>query len=331
MNKEEMQELMQQWCEKINNEVKTSIKTEVKTQVVPFLRKVNTLEKKVNQQDGKINTMDSNLEREKRKRNIIMFNVPLLDNETVQMLENEVLKIFSGNMGVQCSTQDIDFIKRLVKNKPGSNPVLVTFALLKKKLEVLGKRNNLKQTPYYINEDYSEEMRKRRKELFPVVKQMREEGKFALMKFDEIFTKDLGGRLVKVDLFGMSDKPKLQPTMNMGMSTPSTKGKGGKKRGFPVSPMDVQMTGSEEDVYLNKYTPNPKRIADEDYGPEEPEEYSSDTDLNSTIVQSQINHNITMENNVTGANQHQSVVNNAAGTTQNPIDPSDTSATHTQY
>ncbi|KAL1447408.1 hypothetical protein WDU94_005674 [Cyamophila willieti] len=308
----------------IQTEVKTSIKTEVKNQIVPYLRKVNTLEKRVNQHDGKIDILDTRLEQEKRKRNIILYNIPLLENETIQVLENKVLNIFS-DMGVQSTTQDIDYIKRLHRNKPGSNPVLVTFALLKKKLEVLSKRSNLKQTQYYLNEDFSDEMRKKRKELFPVVKRMREEGKFALMKFDEIFTKNSNGRLVKVDLPIKSDNHVTQPSTSMGTSTPVIKRKGGKKRTFPISPVDVHMSGSEGEVHMD--TPNPKRIADEEY--EESEEYS-DAELNDTIMQDQTDPNTTVHNSNTGSSHVQLALSSTTGPTPNSMNPNVITATPTQ-
>ncbi|KAL1448383.1 hypothetical protein WDU94_001911 [Cyamophila willieti] len=279
MNKEEMTKFMEDWRDTINSEVKSSIKTEVKAQVGPFIKKVNTLDKKVDQHNVKINKIEIKMETEQRKKNILLFNVPLLKDETLQTLECEILRIFS-DMGVQCTSNDIDYLKRLGKNKPGSGPVLVKFALLKKKLEILGKRRNLKDTQYYMNEDFSDESKIRRKELLPIVKQMRDEGQFAIIKFDEIFTKDLKGRLIKVDLSGKPEKSKPPSTPVLkSMSTPVNT-KYNKKRTFPISPVDSQMSGSDEDVYLNNYTPNPKRGSAAE---EEPNNFVTE-DMDSTMI-----------------------------------------------
>lgn len=269
MDKGEMLQFMQEWRDQINSDEKTSIKNEVKTQITPLVRKVNNLESKFKQQETKMKKMENKFDNETRKKNILIYNLPLGENESSQTLEIEVLK-FLHNMGVRCTSGDIDYLTRLGKNKPGTKPVLVKFTLLKKKLEVLSKRKKLKDTDYYINEDLSVEDKKRRKELLPIIKQMRDEDKYAIIKHGEIYTKDENQKIVKVDLPKPGSSTQQITTM---------KSSGGTKRAFPISPTDKHVTGTEEDIYMSNYTPNPKRVAEEEKRNEE----SFNEDLEMTI------------------------------------------------
>ena len=50
--------------------------------------------------------------------------------------------------------------------------------------------NKLKDTGFYINEDFAEETQKLRASLVPEMKRMRAEGKFAFIKFDKLIVKE---------------------------------------------------------------------------------------------------------------------------------------------
>ena len=52
--------------------------------------------------------------------------------------------------------------------------------------------NKVKESDFYINEDFSWETTKLRKKLLDEVKQLRLEGKFALLNYLSIITRDQG-------------------------------------------------------------------------------------------------------------------------------------------
>ena len=64
------------------------------------------------------------------------------------------------------------------------------FLDFKDKERILKRANRLKNSGIYINEDYAEETMKKRAELLPLLKQYRAEGKYAVLKYDEIFVRE---------------------------------------------------------------------------------------------------------------------------------------------
>ena len=60
----------------------------------------------------------------------------------------------------------------------------------KDKVEIMKNAKNLKDIGIYINEDYSNETMAIRKELWSKVKQLRLEGKFAVIKYDRIYSRE---------------------------------------------------------------------------------------------------------------------------------------------
>jgi len=65
-------------------------------------------------------------------------------------------------------------------------PIVVRFLRLKDKLAVLDKAKNLKGSGIFINEDFSETVRQRRKDLLPAMKAARERGDIAYLRYDKL-------------------------------------------------------------------------------------------------------------------------------------------------
>ena len=60
----------------------------------------------------------------------------------------------------------------------------------KQKELILHNRKNLKNTGYFVNEDFSDETMPIRKGLFKEMKKQREEGKFSIVIYDKLITRD---------------------------------------------------------------------------------------------------------------------------------------------
>lgn len=106
--------------------------------------------------------------------------------ENYQRLEEKLLTFLKEKMNVECTSEGIDYVSRLGR-KPGTfSPVLVRFVQLKKKLEILKNRNYLKGMKYNIDEDYSPEIREKRKSLLPDLIKLRAEGKRAVLRQDKL-------------------------------------------------------------------------------------------------------------------------------------------------
>ena len=68
--------------------------------------------------------------------------------------------------------------------------IIIKLLNYKDKVEIMKHAKNLKDTGIYINEDYSNETMAIRKELWSKVKQLRLEGKFAVIKYDRIYWRE---------------------------------------------------------------------------------------------------------------------------------------------
>lgn len=201
MEREEMKSFMEDFKKSMLRDMKDEIKNIVKNDIVPVVEKFKVVEKKVREQDLKIvevegktqehGTQIADLDLERRKRNIILFNVPDDEGENFNSLETRVLDIFNNFLRVPCNNQDIDFISRLGKDSSVKlRPVLVKMVTLRKKLEILRNRRNLKGSKINIGEDYSPEVRKKRKLLIPQLMALRKEGKTAELRQDRIIVRE---------------------------------------------------------------------------------------------------------------------------------------------
>lgn len=65
-------------------------------------------------------------------------------------------------------------------------PVIVKLLCYKDKEEILKQAKKLKGTNFFINEDFSERVRQRRKELLPQLGEAHKQGNFAFLKYDQL-------------------------------------------------------------------------------------------------------------------------------------------------
>ncbi|KAI4815623.1 hypothetical protein KUCAC02_005761 [Chaenocephalus aceratus] len=64
--------------------------------------------------------------------------------------------------------------------------IVVKFLRFKDKTAVMGRRNRLKRTNIFLNEDYPEAVRQKRKELIPAMKAERSKGNIAYIRYDRL-------------------------------------------------------------------------------------------------------------------------------------------------
>ena len=67
--------------------------------------------------------------------------------------------------------------------------IVTKFLDYKEKEEVMRRRYKLKDTTYSVREDFSKETVEIRKKLWDQVKKLREDGKYAVIKYDKIVTR----------------------------------------------------------------------------------------------------------------------------------------------
>lgn len=131
------------------------------------------------------NRQIGNIERELRKRNILIFGVEEGENNYWQ-LEDTVLEIINNILKVDCEPKEIDFVRRIGNPKNQKRPIIVGFLAFRKKLLVVKNKKLLSEYEMYIKDDYPQEVVKERKRLQPEVDRLWKEGKTAFIKYNKI-------------------------------------------------------------------------------------------------------------------------------------------------
>lgn len=122
-------------------------------------------------------------ETNRRKNNIIIYNVEEQPRMAQIELINTVIDFISINLGILLESRDIDFAFRLGK-VVGKRPILIRFVSFWRKLEVMKASKILKGTNYAISNDYPQEVRVIRKKLLPYLIRARKEDCKVFMKND---------------------------------------------------------------------------------------------------------------------------------------------------
>lgn len=173
-----------------------SITTNINEKFQTFENRYTQLEKKVQQYEA----LFHNLKKTERKKNIILFNL----NETERgyhQLENLVLETLNSATGLNLHEIDIDSVTRLGRKSGSKNrPILIKFTTLGKKIHVLKKKRSFENTPFYIKEDYPKEVIAKRKELQTKLKEERDKGNKAILKYDKIIIIDDNRKSTKRNL-----------------------------------------------------------------------------------------------------------------------------------
>uniref|UniRef100_A0A8D9AJ66 Endonuclease-reverse transcriptase n=1 Tax=Cacopsylla melanoneura TaxID=428564 RepID=A0A8D9AJ66_9HEMI len=187
MNKSELTAFFSQMSTSIRAELcvtlRETIKEELQAGIAPLIEKIKELETIVIQQREKIDKLE-------RKRNIMVFNYEEKENENWETLEEAMLNLFKEDLGLTCRVEDLDECLRVGTKKEGkTRPIKIGFTSYKKKLSVLRNKKKLKGTKISITEDYSQQVRERRRALIPIVDEMKRRGEFAEIRYDEIFTR----------------------------------------------------------------------------------------------------------------------------------------------
>ncbi|XP_045487104.1 uncharacterized protein LOC123689741 [Pieris rapae] len=139
--------------------------------------KVENLEKEV-----------ESLKRGKKQNNLIMFGVNEGERSTQELIQNTI-HIFKTDLDIQLQEHEINKIYRLGRGKSSGKPrpILISFTSEWKKNEVMGKKKNFKNV--YVTEDYTKEVIEKRKTLQAQLKEEREKGNIAYLKFDKLVVK----------------------------------------------------------------------------------------------------------------------------------------------
>lgn len=130
------------------------------------------------------------LEGQIRRNNLVVDGIPETQNESWKEVEDKVKYVIKEKLHLDSSQMVIERAHR-TGNPSGYSekrprPIMVKFLRYKDKMAVLGKTKDLKGTNIYVNEDYTEAVRQKRKELIPAMKAARERGDIAYIRHDKL-------------------------------------------------------------------------------------------------------------------------------------------------
>ncbi|XP_034827807.1 putative leucine-rich repeat-containing protein DDB_G0290503 [Maniola hyperantus] len=97
-----------------------------------------------------------------------------------------ILEIFNSSMKVNCTTSEIEYMRRKGKKSSKTRPIMITLTTFGKKIEILQNKKLLEKTNYYIKEDYPPKVLEKRKELQDKLIVEREKGNRAYIKYDKL-------------------------------------------------------------------------------------------------------------------------------------------------
>lgn len=151
------------------------------------------LKDKVIVQEQKIGS----LEREILRKNIIIRGIEDKEEENREETAGKLMTVIH-KLGIQIRNEDIDEIKRIGKYiRDRQRPILLKLTTGNKKIEILRKSKDLKGTNIWLEDDYTKEVLAERKWLIPQMKEARNKGYKAYLKYNKLVVND--------EIYGIDD------------------------------------------------------------------------------------------------------------------------------
>lgn len=144
------------------------------------------LENKLEKQQEQLNYQD----RFNRRKNLIIFGVEEEEGKGYHELENLILSLLNKYSTYKFNSNDLEFVRRLGKRSMKPRPILLTLTTMGKKIQLLKNKKHLENTPYYIQEDFPKDVLEKRKQLKLRMKEEKEKGNKAILKYDRLIIID---------------------------------------------------------------------------------------------------------------------------------------------
>ena len=169
--------------------------------------KLNTLKSQMRSIQNEVNESKAELKEQLRiqkdrlrRNNISAKSIEEDENETWENTENKLRSFLYDELEItdELYIERAHHVRRRKDVKFNSNntprTIVAKFLDYKEKEEVMRRRYKLKDTTYSVREDFSKETVEIRKKLWDQVKKLREDGKYAVIKYDKIVTRDFRPR-----------------------------------------------------------------------------------------------------------------------------------------
>lgn len=167
--------------EKVTEKVTQNINSILEDKFKLFNEKYEDLKEKCENQEKRLYF----LEKQARKNNIVFFGIKEIET-TYFNLEILILNFIKEHFSQELDRRDIQEVRRIGKKGERPRPITVTFCTLGTKINLFKNRNALKNTGYYITEDFPQNILEKRKELREQARIEREKGNLVKIKYDKL-------------------------------------------------------------------------------------------------------------------------------------------------
>lgn len=142
------------------------------------------------------------IEREIRKKNLVMQGVEEEVGEEESETTEKIITVLK-KIGTEIDKdKDLEEAKRIgIYKAGGSRPIIIKLVKHSKKMEILKNAKNLKGSKIWINEDYPKEIQEERKQLIPRMKEARQKGCMAQIKYNKL--------VINNEIFGAEDRDNI--------------------------------------------------------------------------------------------------------------------------
>lgn len=131
------------------------------------------------------------LEKERKKKNIIIHGLEEGDNETFHQLRQKVEWLLNQTMKTNIEMYEIDNFYRIGRKEIGKNrPIVIKFVTYWRKTETLRNTKYLKGYKISVQQDYTKEELEERTKLVKLMKEEIKEGKHAFIKGNKLIIEE---------------------------------------------------------------------------------------------------------------------------------------------
>uniref|UniRef100_A0A8D8SLS5 Endonuclease-reverse transcriptase n=1 Tax=Cacopsylla melanoneura TaxID=428564 RepID=A0A8D8SLS5_9HEMI len=109
----------------------------------PLMKRMDIVEKKM---ETYTKQMDTYYEKEKRKRNVIIFGIEQEQGENYATLEEKLRNMIREKMDITILSTEVDSVKRFGRAQNNQRPIIMALTTWKRKMELISNGRKLKGT-----------------------------------------------------------------------------------------------------------------------------------------------------------------------------------------
>jgi hypothetical protein len=166
------------------------LKNSLNFQEEKSLEKISLLKKHYDNEINLLYNKSIDLENRSRRNNLRIDGLKESPGESWDDCEKAVKEVFNQQLKIpnEVVIERAHRIGQQKENKPRT--IVLKLLSFHDKNRILNSTKHLKGTGIYINEDFAQATIEHRRKLWEEVKKLRSEGKYAILKYDKIFSRD---------------------------------------------------------------------------------------------------------------------------------------------